>query len=80
MTLNVHGFLRPFGGLIALVWLLLFLGCHSKQVQPKPIVKRDNRAKWKFLAPYIKKHFKTDMTVKEIAAELAYQEYLQNKE
>ena len=46
-------------------------------VKPEPV---DNRDRWKALAPFIKKHFKTDMTVEEIAAELAYQEYLQSKE
>jgi hypothetical protein len=42
---------------------------------PEPI---DNRQRWLVLAPLIKKHFKTDMTVKEIAAELALQEYYLN--
>jgi len=42
-------------------------------VKPEPV---DNRDKWKALAPFIKNHFQTDMTVEEIAAELAYQEYL----
>ena len=43
----------------------------------KPVTKPDdNREKWRALAPFVKKHFKTDMTVKEIAAELSYQEYL----
>jgi len=45
-------------------------------VKPEPI---DIRDRWKALAPFIKRHFKTDMTVKEIAAELAYQEYLLKK-
>ena len=45
--------------------------------KPEPV---DNRDRWKALAPFVKKHFKTDMTVEEIAAELALQEYLLNKE
>ena len=44
--------------------------------KPKPPVVVDNRERWKALAPHIKKHFKTDMPVNDIAAELAYQEYL----
>lgn len=50
-------------------------------VKPEPV---DNQAKWIVIAHHVKRHFKTDMTVREIsenlAAEAAYQEYLQNKE
>jgi len=66
--------------ILIILCCLALAGCacfEDKQViiKPKPI---DNRDKWKALAPLIKKHFKTDMTVKEIAAELNYQEYLKN--
>ncbi len=44
--------------------------------KPKPI---DYNQRWLMLAPHIKKHFKTDMTTKEIAAELSYQKYLMDK-
>jgi len=59
--------------------LCIFGGCKTKP-QPKPKPPIDNREKWKALAPFVKKHFKTDMTTKEIAAELSYQEYLKNKD
>ena len=63
-----------------LIVMLLLAGCSSSP-KPKPkAVANNNNAKWKILAPYIKKHFKTDMTVREIAAELSYQEYLLDKE
>lgn len=45
-------------------------------VKPEPV---DIRDRWKILAPFIKAHFDTgDMTLEEIAAELAYQDYLQS--
>lgn len=40
--------------------------------KPSPIT---SRQKWMALAPHVKRHFKTDMTLKEIAAELSYAEY-----
>jgi len=40
--------------------------------QPPPIT--DNQ-KWKALAPFIKKRYKTDWDIKEIAAELALADY-----
>jgi len=49
-------------------------------IKPESLEPIDNKQRWLLLAPYIKKHFKTDMTVAEIAAELSYQEYLLNKE
>ena len=69
---------------ILIVTLLgtIFSGCSwfaDNRVVVKPELV-DNRDKWKALAPFVKKHFTTDMTVDEIAAELYYQEYLQNKE
>ncbi len=64
-----------------LIIILLLAGCSP---MPKPSVVPEhitnNNIKWKMLAPHIKKHFNTDMTVKEIAAELSYQEYLLAKE
>lgn len=64
--------------MLLIPFLLLLSGCSlfsDKRivVKSKPI---DNRNRWKALAPFVKNHFKTDMTVKEIAAELAYAEYL----
>ncbi len=35
-----------------------------------------DRDRWHVLAMMIKERYQTDMTVKEIAAELSYQEYL----
>ena len=46
----------------------------TKPVKP-PMTNRQENEKWKALAPHVKKHFKTDLTVKEIAAELAYADY-----
>ena len=40
---------------------------------------KGNTATWKALAPFIKSHYKTEMTLSEIVAELSYQEYLQSK-
>ena len=62
--------------------ILLISGCSwfaDKRivVKPPPV---DSRDRWKALAPFVKNHFKTDMTINEIAAELAYAEYLLNKE
>ena len=56
----------------------LILGAKKAQ-KPKATMPVDNRLKWQAVAPFIKKHFKTDMGVKEIAAELSYQEYLKEK-
>ena len=39
----------------------------------------DNKGKWLALAPFVKRHFKTDMNVKDIAFELSYADYLQQK-
>jgi len=65
-----------------LIILLFCSGCScfsDKRIvvksKPEPI---DNRQRWLVLAPLIKQHFKTDMTVAEIAAELALQEYYLN--
>ena len=49
----------------------------EKRIRPKPV---DNKQKWLALAPFLKKRFKTNMTTKEIAAELSYQEYLKQRE
>ena len=52
----------------------------KQTVKPKPRPKPvDNKQRWLALAPFIKKRYKTHMTTKEIAAELSYQEYLQQK-
>ena len=60
--------------IICIIILLLLTGCHNETFMlKKPI---DNRQKWKALAIFVKDRHRTDMTVKEIAAELAYQEYL----
>lgn len=53
--------------------------------QRREALKRRQKAlKWKAVAPFVKKHFKTDMTVRDIeqnlAAEASYQEYLRNKD
>ena len=59
------------------------LGQQAIQTKPKvrpPMTNRQENEKWKMLAPFVKRHFKTDMTEKEIAAELAYQSYLKNKD
>lgn len=45
------------------------------KVKP-PMTQREQNIKWMMLAPHIKKHFKTDMSEQEIAAELSYQAYL----
>jgi len=59
----------------------LVLGNQQKaNVSVKPRYKPvDNKQRWLALAPFIKERYKTDMTVKEIAAELAYQEYLMER-
>ncbi len=63
--------------IITLISLLL-TGCSLFEdkrivVKPEPV---DNRDRWLVLAPYIKEHFDTgDMTIEEIAFELAYAEY-----
>lgn len=63
-----------------LLALLLLLASCSPAPKPITSVKQDiagdDRVKWLMLAPLIKKHFKTDMPVEWIAAELAYQHYL----
>lgn len=51
--------------------LIIVCGC---AVSPKP--KLDHRIKWHILAVQVKKHFKTDMTVEEIATDLSYRAYL----
>lgn len=58
-----------------LVLLLLLTSC-----SPAPKRITNDRIKWLMLAPLIKQHFKTDMPVEEIAAELSYQHYLLTKE
>lgn len=58
------------------------LGQQAIQTKAKvrpPMTNRQQNIKWMMLAPHIKKHFKTDMGVKEIAAELSYQQYLKDK-
>ena len=63
---------------ILIITLLLLSGCswfEDKRivVKPEPV---DNKDRWMVLAPYIKEHFDTgDMTIEEIAFELAYAEY-----
>ncbi len=62
--------------------LILLAGC---QAAPEPVKvstahETNDRVLWLMLAPYVKKHFKTDMGVKEIAAELSYQSYLLTKD
>jgi len=47
--------------------------------KPKPPPITSNQ-KWMALAPHVKRHFKTDMDIKEIAAELSYAEYKMNKD
>jgi len=62
--------------------LILFLsGCswfadNRVVVKPEPV---DIRNRWKILARFIKQRYPTEMTLEEIAAELAYQEYLLNE-
>lgn len=63
--------------LIIILISLLLTGCSFEDkrvvVKPEPV---DNRDRWLVLAPYIKEYFDTgDMTVEEIAAELAWAEY-----
>jgi len=64
-------------------WILImgFLFANKQEaIKPKPkLPPVSNKQRWMALAPFIKKHYKTDMTTKEIAAELSYQEYLQQK-
>jgi len=50
-----------FGGLVS--------GC-----SPKP-VKIDPNARWKALAPFVKRQFKTEKSVEEIAADLSLAAY-----
>ncbi len=61
--------------------ILIVSSLFAGKVAPKPVETKpvDNRLKWIALAPLIKRHFQTDMGVKEIAAELSYQAYLQEK-
>lgn len=55
------------------------------QTEPKarpPMTQRQQNLKWMALAPHVKKHFKLDKDVKEIAADLslaAYKNYLKDK-
>lgn len=63
--------------LITILIISLLSGCswfEDKRVvvKPEPV---DNRDRWKVLAIFIKSNNPTDMTVEEIAAELAYAEY-----
>ncbi len=60
---------------LLLTILLLCCSCHVEQKTP---IRRtiSDRDKWHALAMIIKKRYKTDMTIGEIAAELSYQEYL----
>jgi len=63
---------------ILTICLVLFIcSCAIRKekvaIKSKPV---SNEDRWRALAPFIKRYFKTDMTVEEIAAELAYQEYL----
>ncbi len=62
--------------ILLIILLLLLSGCFQDKrvvIKPEPV---DNKDRWIVLAPYIKKHFDTgDMTIEEIAFELAYAEY-----
>jgi len=51
----------------------------TEPIKPKPKPTIDKKQMWMALAPHIKKRYKTNMTTKEIAAELHYQDYLQQK-
>ena len=65
--------------LILIIFVCLMAGCSEKTGGLPETSSVDNKEKWKILAPYIKRHFTTDMTVEEIAAELSYQEYLNGR-
>jgi len=64
-------------------WILIMGILFQRQVaqtKPKPkLPPISNKQRWLALAPFIKKRFKTNMTTKEIAAELSLQEYYQDK-
>jgi len=65
--------------LIKILTICLFVVCGCANQYERAVIKPSpvrNEERWKALAPFIKKRFQTDMTVEEIAAELAYQEYL----
>lgn len=62
------------------ILFVILVSCFARAQMKAPQTEIDNRERWKAIAPYIKEHFKTDMTIEEIAAELAYQEYLMQKE
>jgi hypothetical protein len=60
---------------IYILLILFIIGCHAN-VQTRQFERQENNnLKWKILALHIKKHYETNMTVREIAAELAYQEF-----
>ncbi len=60
-----------------LLTLLLCCSCSQQIEQHKTIPNNiDNRERWHIIAMMIKERYETDMGVKEIAAELSYQEYL----
>jgi len=64
--------------LLGIIFVIL-ISCYARAQKKNLQTVIDNRKRWKALAPYIKAYFKTYMTVEEIAAELAYQEYLMQK-
>lgn len=57
-----------------LIACLLLLSCSCSTNIKEQYV--NNNIKWMMLAPHIKKHFNINKSVEEIAADLAYQEYL----
>lgn len=65
-------------------WLVIIsflaLGCSEKvEIRTTPVVPIDHNQRWVVIAPYVKRHFETDMTVEEIATELSYAYYKLNK-
>jgi len=81
-VLKIKDLCKDFAFFFVLFAILVLAGCNifaDKRVvvKPEPV---DTRDRWKVLAPFIKEYFETDMTVEEIAAELAYQEYILTKD
>ncbi len=60
--------------------LIALIGCSQPELEkPKPL-SVDKREFWIALAPYVKKHFDTgNKALDEIALDLAYADYLQQK-
>lgn len=57
---------------------LFGFGQPTIETKPKPLPAPTNQT-WLALAPHVKKHFKTDMSEKDIAFELAYADYKNKK-